>query len=74
MTDSEGNSYAAGSAVFYDDGHSVDENNVPVWSHGTVSSFTAMGSVVISPDGGGSNVIVAQPLVHVHKPSNPPDR
>lgn len=67
MTDPEGVTYGLSDPVFYDDGHSPD------WVHGTVQAFISFG-VRIVPDGGGSPALIQPPLVHVHKPANPPDR
>jgi hypothetical protein len=73
--DSEGFSYTTSSPVYYDDGVSVDNNNVPIWSHGNVSGFNATNTAAtIAPDGGGPAVTVMLPKIHVHEPNDPPDR
>lgn len=65
-TDPEGVSYGVSSAVYYDDGVSPD------WAHGVVQAVISSG-IRITPDGG-SPVLIQPPLVHVHKPVDPPDR
>lgn len=69
MTDGDGVTISVGSAVWFDDGHSAD------WQHGSVTGFpsTPANSASIHPDGGGNNLVVGLPLVHVNKPKDPPD-
>jgi hypothetical protein len=74
--DGDGVAIVDGGQKWFDDGHSVDAQGVPVWTHGTVISFGSnMNGVPVATLQAGTQYYVRpDQSIHENKPNDPPDR
>lgn len=74
MVDGDGVTINLPVTLWFDDGHSVDGNGVPVWTAGNSPEQFVGTSVSMTVIGHNAPVVKLCTDVHVNKPKNPPDR